>query len=295
MTLSMSRRQALAGSLLAVPALASSPTQTLAGQDAEARLADLERAHGGRLGAAVLNLATGKRVGHRADERFLMCSTFKALAAAVVLSRVDQKKEQLDRRVIFARKDLVPWSPATEKRVGGAGMTVAELCDAAVTLSDNTAANLLLASFGGPAAFTAFVRSLGDEVTRLDRIEPALNDRDHPGDVRDTTTASAMLENLRKLVLGDVLSHASRAQFAAWLITNKTGDTRLRAGLPKSWLVGDKTGTGSDKTGFNNDIGIAWPPDRAPVIVTAYCEMPSISNAQRNAVIAEVGRIAAQV
>jgi beta-lactamase class A len=291
----MSRRQALAGSLLAVPALASFSTQALASQDAEARLAELERVNGGRLGVAVLNLATGKRVGHRADERFLMCSTFKALAAAFVLARVDQKKEQLDRRVIFSKKDLQAWSPASEKHVGGAGMTVAELCDAAVTLSDNTAANILLASFGGPAALTAFARSLGDDVTRLDRTEPGLNDRDKPDDIRDTTTAAAMLETLRKLLLGDALSSASRAQLAAWLITNKTGDTRLRAGLPKTWLIGDKTGTGSDKSGFNNDIGVAWPPDRAPVIVTAYCEMPSISASQRNAAIAEVGRIAAQV
>ena len=295
MTISMSRRQALAGSLLAVPAFAWSPTQAQSGEDVEARLADLERAHGGRLGVAVLNLATGKRVGHRADERFLMCSTFKALAAALVLARVDQKKEQLDRRVVISKKDLVSWSPGAEKRVGGTGMTVAELCDAAVTLSDNTAANLLLASFGGPTALTEFARSLGDDVTRLDRIEPELNDRDTPDDIRDTTTAAAMLGNLRKLLLGDALSPAARAQFAAWLITNKTGDTRLRAGLPKTWLIGDKTGTGSDKSGFNNDIAVAWPPDRAPVIVTAYCEMPSIPAAQRNAVIAEVGRIAAQV
>jgi beta-lactamase class A len=295
MTLSMSRRQALAGSLLAVPALAFFPAQAQSGEDVEARLADLERAHGGRLGVAVLNLATGKRVGHRADERFLMCSTFKALAAALVLARVDQKKEQLDRRVVISKKDLVSWSPGVEKRIGGAGMTVAELCDAAVTLSDNAAANLLLTSFGGPAALTAFARSLGDEVTRLDRIEPELNERETPDDIRDTTTPAAMLGTLQKLLLGDALSPASRGQFAAWLITNKTGDTRLRAGLPKTWLVGDKTGTGSDKSGFNNDIAVAWPPDRAPVIVTAYCEMPSIPAAQRNAVIAEVGRIAAQV
>jgi beta-lactamase class A len=164
-----------------------------------------------------------------------------------------------------------------------------------LTLSDNAAANLLLTSFGGPAALTAFARSLGDDITRLDRIEPELNDRDTPDDARDTTTAAAMLETLRKLLLGDALSPASRSQFAAWLITNKTGDTRLRAGMPKTWLIGDKTGTGSDKSGFNNDIAVAWPTDRAPILVTAYCEMPSIPAAQRNAVIAEVGRIATRV
>jgi beta-lactamase class A len=297
MTILISRRQALAGSLFTVPALASLQAGAHAQieQDTEERLAELERAHRGRIGVAVLNLTTGKHVGHRADERFLMCSTFKALAAALILARVDQKKEQLDRRVIFSQKDLVVWSPVTETRVGGAGMTVTELCEAAVTLSDNTAANLLLTSFGGPAALTAFARSLGDDVTRLDRIEPDLNEHDGPDDVRDTTTAAAMLENLRKLVFGNVLSRNSRAQLAAWLITNKTGDKRLRAGLPDDWLVGDKTGGNGNESGNANDVGIAWPLDRGPIIVTVYCEIPSISSEQRNAVLAEVGRIAAQV
>src|SRR5690606_18451400 len=141
-----------------------------------ARLKALERTHGGRLGVAILDLATGARAGYRADERFLMCSTFKTLLAAFVLARVERGGERLDRRVVFARTDLVVWSPVTETRVGGAGMTVAELCEATVTLSDNTAANLLLASLGGPPALTAFVRSVGDEVTRLDRTEPELNE-----------------------------------------------------------------------------------------------------------------------
>jgi beta-lactamase class A len=224
-----------------------------------------------------------------------MCSTFKALAAALVLVRVDKGEETLDRRIRFSKKDLVSGSPVTQARVGEPGMTVAELCDAAVTRSDNTAGNLLLASFGGPAALTAFCRTLGDDVSRLDRIETALNYHDGPDDIRDTTTAAAMLENLRRLLFTDVLSGLSRSQLAAWLITNKTGDARLRAGLPKNWLVGDKTGTNGDKYGNANDIAVIWPPDRAPIIVTAYCEIPSIPADERNAVIAEIGRIASQI
>jgi beta-lactamase class A len=294
LTILVSRRLALAGSLLAVPALAALPATAQSGGDVAARLAELERANGGRLGVAALNLATGARIGYRADERFLLCSTFKALAAAFVLARVDRKQERLDRRVVFSRKDLVGKS-VLEPRVGGAGMTMAEICDAAVTYSDNTAGNLLLASFGGPAGLTAFLRSLGDDVSRLDRTEPTLNAYAGPGDPRDTTTPAAVLETLRKLLFGDALSASSRHQLAAWLITNKTGDTRLRAGFPAGWLVGDKTGTGGNPEGSTNDVAVAWPPDRGPVIVTAYCELPSQSFEQRNPVVAEIGRIVSQV
>src|SRR5829696_2557262 len=135
---------------------------------------------------------------------------------------------------------------------GEGGMTVAELSDAAVTLSDNTAGNLLLASFGGSAGLTAYVRSLGDDTTRLDRIETALNEA-APGDPRDTTTPAAMLGTMQKLLVGEALSRASREQLTAWLVANKTGDQRLRAGVPQGWRVGDKTGTGGH--GATNDIG----------------------------------------
>lgn len=297
MTMSFSRRQALAGSLLAVPTLAafSSIAQAERNGEAETRLAELERKYPGRLCVSILDLGNGRRVEHRADERILICSVFKALAAALVLSRVDKGEEKLDRRIDYTKKDLVEsGSPVTGSRVGK-GMTVAELCDAAVTRSDNTAGNLLLASFGGPAALTAFCRGLDDAVTRLDRHEPELNYHDNADDIRDTTTAAAMLETLRKLLFTDVLSAASRSQLAAWLITNKTGDARLRAGLPQDWLVGDKTGTNGDEHGNANDAAVIWPLDRAPLIVTAFCEIPGISSADRNAVIAEIGHIASQV
>lgn len=298
MTMSLSRRQALAGSLLAIPTLAafSSIARAERGGEAENKLAELERKHPGRFCVTILDLGSGKRIQHRADERILMCSTFKALLAALVLSRIDKGEAKLDERITFTSKDLVTvHSPVTKPHADGPGMTIAELCDATVTISDNTAANLLLARFGGPAALTAFCRRIGDDVTRLDRIEPELNVHDGPDDQRDTTTAAAMAETLRKLLFTDVLSPASRHQLAAWLITNKTGNARLRAGLPGDWLVGDKTGTNGDEQGNNNDIAVIWPPDRAPLIVTVYCEIPKISSRDRDAVIAEIGRIAAQV
>ena len=280
MPVSIARRTLLAAPLLSLPAFAD---------DAQSALRDLERRNGGRLGVALLDTATGQRPVHRGDERFPMCSTFKFLAAALMLARVDRGEEKLDRRVFFADSDLVPYSPATKDHVGPGGMTVDAICAAAVTLSDNTAGNLMLASFGGPVGLTAFVRGLGDPVTRLDRIETGLNEGT-PGDPRDTTSPLAMLGTMQKLVAGDVLSAASRDRLIGWLVANKTGDRRLRAGVPAGWRVGDKTGTGGH--GSANDIAVAWPPGRAPVFITAYYTGSTISDEARSAVIAEAGRIA---
>lgn len=258
--------------------------------DLHQRLQALERRHGGRLGASILDIASGQRIGHRADERFPMCSTFKFLAAAQVLARVDRGEEQLQRRIVFTGKDLVAYSPVTGQHVGAPGMSLAELCHAAVTRSDNTAGNLLLDGFGGPAGLTAFARSLGDTVTRLDRRETELNQA-IPGDPRDTTTPAAILDDMRRLLIGEVLSPASRKQLSDWLLANTTGGSRLRAGLPRDWRVGDKTGTGDN--GASNDIAIVWPPGRAPLLVTAYYAESSAPQETRNAVLAEVGNIAA--
>ena len=229
-------------------------------------------------------------MAHRGDERFPLCSTFKFLAAAFVLARVDRKEESLTRRIVYARDYLVPYSPVTEKHVGGDGLTVGEICEAAVTLSDNTAGNLLLDSFGGPVGLTAYMRSLDDGITRLDRREPALNEA-KPGDPRDTATPVTMLEALRKTVLGTALSTASREQLTAWLVANKTGEKRLRAGVPKGWRVGDKTGAGERNA--TNDIAVIWPPGRAPIVVTAYYVEARATDGERSAVLADVGRLAA--
>jgi beta-lactamase class A len=209
------------------------------------------------------------------------------LAAAAVLALVDAGHEQLDRRIKFDVSDLVVNSPITKEHAGGSGMTLAELCEAAMIVSDNTAGKLLLAIIGGPAGLTAYARSLGDTVTRLDRIEPELNEA-IPGDPRDTTTPAAMLSNLQALVLGDTLGPPSRDRLTAWLRGNKTGDARLRAGLPKDWRVGDKTGAGDNGTA--NDVGIAWPPGRAPVLISIYLTGTTAAAEQRNATLAAVGR-----
>ena len=257
------------------------------GQAGRNRWREIEVAVAGRLGVAVLDTGSGALDGHRLDERFPMCSTFKFLAAAMVLARVDAGQERLDRRVVVTRESLLEWAPVTSKRVGGAGMTVAELCEAAITVSDNTAANLLLASAGGPTAVTAFARRLGDGVTRLDRTEPTLNEGT-PGDPRDTSTPRAMAQTLRTVLLGDALSAAGRAQLVAWMSANTTGGKRLRAGVPSDWRVADKTGTG--RLGTTNDVGVLWPPRRAPLVVVSYlteCKAPADA---REAALASVAR-----
>lgn len=285
---SIARRTALAGSLLILPALA---TPAVADRPAVA-FAELERRSGGRLGVAALDTADGRRIGHRANERFPMSSTFKFLAAALVLIRVDQGEERLDRRIVFSERDLVDPSPVTARRAGLDGMSLAELCEAAVTRSDKTAGNLLLSSFGGPAAITAYARTLGDNLTRLDRIETALNEAT-PGDPRDTTVPNTMLGNMQNLLVGEALSDESRERLVGWLMASAAGAgaRRLRAGLPGDWRVGDKTGNGGNGTA--NDIAIAWPTHRAPILIAAYFTGSAIADEARNAVIAEVGRLAA--
>ncbi|WP_159587123.1 class A beta-lactamase [Chelativorans xinjiangense] len=289
MTVGISRRTVLAG--IALPLFAATPLADAYASENQLRerIAALEKQSGGRLGLALLDTRSGTSIAHRADERFAMCSTFKLLACAAVLARVDAGKERLDRRIVYSKVDLVEWSPVTEKHADGSGMALADICEAAMTLSDNTAGNLLLQSLGGPAGLTAFARSLGDEVSRLDRYETALNDVS-PGDPRDTTTPAAMLSNLRKIVLGTALSAPSRKQITQWLLANKTGDRRLRAGLPSGWRVGDKTGTNRDGA---NDIAIAWPPDRAPIVISAYLAEMDVPMRERDAVIEKLGAIAA--
>ena len=284
----MNRREWLKGTVIGAIALTVAP-QILAAQTqaAEARLAGLERARGGRLGVAMLDTGSGLRATHRGDERFLMCSTFKLLLVAAVLTRVDRGEEKLDRRIVFGQDALLEYAPVTKRHVGPPGMTVAGLCEAAITLSDNTAANLLLATVGGPSGVTRHARGLGDPLTRLDHTEPTLNRPD--GDM-DTTTPLAMLGDTRKLLLGDALSDASRRRLIGWLLGCKTGADSLRAGLPPDWREGDKTGSGRTA---NNDVAILWPPRRKPLLVAAYYDNAAASVAAREAVLAGVGRIIA--
>ena len=286
----MDRRSVLKGIAVGAVALGLRPSLSLADtKDINAQLAALERQYGGRLGVAILDTGSGYRAGHRADERFLMCSTFKMLLAAAVLSRVDHGKEQLDRRLVFNKDALLEYAPITSQHVGPPGMTITELCGAAVSLSDNTAANVLLAHLGGPSVVTDFARQLGDPITRLDRIEPELN-RPTPDHVSDTTTPSAMLANLQKLMLSNVLSETSRKQLTAWMLATTTGKKLVRAGLPADWRVGEKTGSGVMQ---NNDVAIIWPPGRKPLLVAVYYENPAKDSDGRAVVLAATGRVVA--
>ncbi|HEY4113021.1 MAG TPA: class A beta-lactamase [Rhizomicrobium sp.] len=252
---------------------------------------DLEKKHDGRLGVSALDTQSGGRMEHRGDERFAMCSTFKLLATAVLLHRVDKGSETLSRRLTYGKTDLLSYAPVAKQHIREGQMSLATICEAAIEWSDNSAANLLLAAVGGPGQVTAYARELGDDVTRLDRNEPALNDV-VPGDIRDTTSPNAMLRDMQKILLGDALSNASRDRLTRWLRNSQTGKERLRAGLPRSWAFGDKTGTGF--RGETNDIGIAWPKGRAPILIAAYYAGSKAPQAAGEAVLAEVGRVVAQ-
>lgn len=291
----LSRRRMLQG-MAAVLATGAIRRVTAGGEPAaealERRIAAIEMPTGGRLGVAVWDTGSGLRAGHRADERFPLCSTFKVLAAGAILQRVDAGHEDLARRICFGRDQLVDYSPVTEHHADGAGMSLGEICAAALDYSDNTAGNLLLETLGGPSATTRFARSLGDPVTRLDRSETSLNDA-LPGDPRDTTSPQAMLHDLHALLLGNVLSPVSRRQLLAWMTACATGTRRLRAGVPADWQVADKTGSGDHGTA--NDIGILAPPRRAPVLATVYLTQTRLSWAQLDPVIARVGAAIAAV
>jgi len=278
----LSRRLVLAGG-----AMAAVWPQAAGAAD---EFAALETRVNGKLGLSALDLASGRRIAHRAGEYVPMCSTFKAMAVAAVLARVDRGEERLERFVRYGPHDLLPYAPVTRAHVADGGMPLDGLCAAAIEQSDNTAANLILRSIGGPKGWTAYVRGLGDTVSSLDRYEPALNDVP-PGQPRDATMPGAMLENLRRVLLGDALSSTSMIRLADWMVSCRTGLSRLRAGLPKDWRIGDKTGTGD--SGASGDIAIAWAPG-GPILISAYmfCAR-STPDAVRDAGYADAARIVA--
>jgi len=251
------------------------------------RILSIEQRTGARLGVAALDTGNGKRLDYRSEERFPMCSTFKFLAAAAVLKRVDGGQEKLDRFVSYDAKDILEYAPVTKAHLKDGGMTLDALCAAAIEQSDNTAGNLLLDTIGGPVGLTKFARSIGDETTRLDRKEPELNSA-VPGDERDTTSSAAMCANTQRLLLGNVLSESSRHQLEDWLQHNETGAQLIRAGVSKTWTMGDKTGRCGN--GATNDVAIIRPPDRAPIFVAIYSIGSTSSADDRAAIVAEAAR-----
>jgi beta-lactamase class A len=262
--------------------------------DAVAELAALERTYRLALGVYARDIGSGATIAHRANERFLLCSTFKAIAAGAALARVDRGQDRLDRRLPLRATDLLRYAPASRKRVAAGFITLGDACAAAVEWSDNTAANLVLSTIGGPPGFTRFARSLGDRVTRLDRTEPGLN-VPHAGDW-DTTTPAAVAGSLSALLIGNALSPASRERLRTWMRRCQTGKTALRAGLPHDWIAGDKTGNGGRANGAGgntnqNDIAVTWPPHRAPIVIAAYIGGSPLADS--SPVLAAVGKIVA--
>ena len=283
-----------ASALLAMPAVAKPTTRRF---DAAERLRALETGPA-RLGVCFLDTATGEVSGNRMEEYFALCSTFKLALVSAYLREADQGRVNLDEVLAYTEADLLPWAPVTRENLAKGGLSIAVLAQAAQEMSDGTAANLLVRRLGGPAAVTAKIREMGDTVTRLDRYEPDLG-LVLSADLRDTTSPFAMAQLVRRITTGDILQRGSRERLLHWMQNTKTGFNRLRAGLPAEWRSGNKTGTGRTEGTTNkcNDIAITFPPGRSPVIIATYFdsgEYTEQTEARHEAVLAEVGRIAAQ-
>jgi beta-lactamase class A len=261
------------------------------------RLRSLETGQA-RLGVCFLDTVTGETAGHRMDEHFAMCSTFKLALVAACLREAERGRLDLDRVLAYTEADLLPWAPATRKHLASGGMSIAALAQAAQELSDGVAANLLVRHLGGPAAVTAKFRDMGDSVTRLDRYEPELG-LVLSADLRDTTSPLAMAQLVARITTGDLLKPESRERLLLWMQNTTTGPYRLRAGLPAEWRPGNKTGTGRAEGTTNkcNDLAIAFPPSRPPIVIAAYFDSgeytPQVER-RHEAVLADVGRMAAE-
>jgi beta-lactamase class A len=282
------------GAALALTGCSEKVTQALGVGE---RLVELQKRHGGRIGVSAQLLgdrAPPEHLSIQSTERFAMCSTFKWVLAAAILNQVDQGRLKLSDPVKYSKKDLLEYAPTTTANVGKGQMTIGELCSAAVSLSDNTAANLLFPLIGGPAGLTSFVRNyLEDKITRFDRTEPTLNSN-IDGDERDTTTPEAMSNLLRTIFSWDtsyarVLKPDSLKSLKDWMVATSTGDARIRAGVPKGAVVADKTGTGEHNA--TNDVGVIWLPNKPPVFLSIYTSGGSLDADGRNSVIADITRL----
>jgi len=267
---------------------ASTPSPTPTAAPYDAAFAALEAEFGSRIGVYAIDTGSGDEIAYRADERFAYASTFKALAAAAVLQKNDLA--DLDRVVTFSSDELITHSPVTELHVES-GMTLGELAEAAVRVSDNTAGNLLLEELDGPAGFTTALRAVGDDVTQAVRWEAGLNDG-VPGDPRDTTSPRAFATDLREFALGDALTSEKRELLVDWMSGNATGDTLIRAGVPADWTVADKSGSGG--YGVRNNIAVVWPPGREPIVLAVLTTRDSPDATRDDAVVARAASIVAE-
>lgn len=264
-------------------------TQSTMSIQMQEQLASLEKSTGGRIGLFAMNTANNMHIQHNADERFPMCCTSKAIGVAAVLKKSMSNPSLLHQKITYTKKDLefAQWVPITKNHLAE-GMTVADLCSAAIMQSDNAAMNLLVKKLGGLGAMNNFFHSIGDNTSRVDRWWPD-EASSIPGDLKDTSTPKMMAKNLQALVLGDILAPSQRQLLKTWMKKNTTGDTRIRAGVPKNWAVDDKTGTGD--YGTTNDIGILWPPKCSPIIVAIYFTHNNKNAEPRSDVIAQVTRL----
>lgn len=245
------------------------------------KLAKLEASFDGHIGISAINTANNKRIQYHSHRHFPIQSTFKLIVVGAILKKSMIENDLLQKKITYRKQDLVTWSPITEKHVAE-GMTIAELCAAAMMYSDNTAANLLIKQLGGPAAVTTFARSIGDKAFQLKHLEDALNQR-------DSSTPNAMAKSLQQLTLKNRLAPSQREQLVMWMKHNTTGNARIRAGVPKEWVVADKTGSGD--YGVANDIAILWPPKCPPLIVAIYTVQNKKEAQVRNDIIVSATRI----
>jgi beta-lactamase class A len=281
----MLSRRSLVG--LIVAAASASPARSAS---AQRTLKAIHKKIGGRLGVHVLDSQSGRRIGYDDDARYAMASTFKLSLAAALLWQADRGAFPLTRAMSIRREDVIQHSPSVAAKLatGATEMSIQELCAAIVVHSDNAAANILLKGIGGPPAFTQFMRSIGDDVTRLDRMELELNSNT-PGDERDTTTPRAMVDSMLRIFTQDVLTVPARAMLIDWMVQSKTGADRVRAGLPQGWQSGDKTGTGQN--GAVNDLVITYPPGRRPILMAVYMSGSQLDTRALNAAHAEIGAL----
>jgi beta-lactamase class A len=291
----ISRRGILAGGVAATAVtLAGCSEKVTRALGFAQRMIEIQKRHGGRVGVSALtgtssaHAETNGSLSIQSTDRFAMCSTFKWVLAAAILQQVDQGKCKITNTVKYGRKDLLEYAPTTMANVAKGEMTIGDLCAAAVSLSDNTAANLLLPLIGGPAGLTAFVRRLGDTVTRFDRTEPTLN-TNIDGDEKDTTTPEAMSNLLRMVFTGSVLKPESLTRLKDWMVATSTGNARIRAGVPKGAVVADKTGAGERNA--TNDVGVIWLPNKAPVFLSIYTSGGTLDADGRNAIIADITKL----
>ena len=248
---------------------------------------EIEKETGGRLGVALIDNKGALLLGFNRDDRFAMCSTFKAPLAAAVLMGAESGKFGLDGQVAFSKTDLQEYAPVVKANMKRGRMSMAELAEAAVEVSDNSAANLLLPFVGGPEGLTAFMRSHGDAVSRLDRNEPDLNENAE-GDVRDTTSPAAMAGLMARLIFQDMQPDSAK-RMREWLNGSSTGDRRIKAGLPEGWTSGGKTG--SCGTAFN-DVALVKAPSGEEYVLAIFLDRPTVDAKAADSAIAQAARAA---